>query len=137
LIDGEHAFLIEPYWPMREPVGKYYDAKPDDYGFHIMVRPPSAATTSLLINTFRTALEYMFTLPLIGRVIGEADYKNHKLDALTRLVGYKLQEVIAMPDKMANLTICTRESYCDKFPELTVKMLPNYQQLQSLEAELA
>ena len=123
LINGEHAFLIEPYWPMREPVGKYYNAKPDDYGFHIMVKPPTAATTSLLINTFRTALEYMFILPKIGRVIGEADQRNAKLDALTRLVGYKLQEVIAMPGKMANLTICTRESYCDTFPELKEQIL--------------
>lgn len=135
LIDGEHAFLIEPYWPMREPVGKYYDARPDDYGFHIMVKPPTAATTSLLINTFRTALEYMFSLPGIGRVIGEADNKNHKLDALTRLVGYKLQEVIAMPDKMANLTICTRESYCDKFPELKAQLLG--QQFHPLETLIA
>ncbi len=137
LIDGEHAFLIEPYWPMREPVGKYYDAQPDDYGFHIMVRPPSAATSSLLINTFRTALEYMFTLPAIGRVIGEADNKNHKLDALTRLVGYKLQEVIIMPEKLANLTICTRESYCDKFPECAPQVLQHHQQLNTLETTFA
>lgn len=117
LINGEHAFLIEPYWPMRESVGKYYDAQPDDYGFHIMVKPPTAATTSLLINTFRTALEYMFSFQKIGRVIGEADHRNAKLDALIRLVGYKLQEVVTMPDKVANLTVCTRESYCEKFPE--------------------
>jgi hypothetical protein len=123
LINGEHAFLIEPYWPMRETVGKCYDARPDDYGFHIMVKPPTSATTSLLINTFRTALEYMFSLPQIGRVIGEADHNNTKLDALTRLVGYKLQEVITMPEKLANLTICTRESYCDKFPEMKAQIL--------------
>jgi siderophore synthetase component len=135
LINGEHAFLIEPYWPMREPVGKYYAARPDDYGFHIMVKPPTAATTSLLINTFRTALEYMFTLSKIGRVIGEADHKNTKLDALTRLVGYKLQEVISMPGKMANLTICTRETYCDKFPELRSQLLEQ-QQPFTLETEL-
>lgn len=133
LINSEHAFLIEPYWPMREPVGKYYDARPDDYGFHIMVKPPTAATTSLLINTFRTALEYLFTLPKVGRVIGEADEKNSKLDALTRLVGYKLQEVIAMPDKMANLTICTRESYCATFPELKAQVLGEHQHAVSFE----
>ncbi len=137
LINGEHAFLIEPYWPMREPVGKYYDAKPDDYGFHIMVKPPTAATTSLLINTFRTALEYMFTLPRLGRVIGEADHKNAKLDALTRLVGYKLQEVITMPEKQANLTICTRESYCDTFPEMRSLVLVRPKSINALKTELA
>lgn len=136
LMNGEHAFLIEPYWPMRENVGKYYHALPGDYGFHIMVRPPSAATTSLLINTFRTALEYMFSFLQVGRVIGEADFKNTKLDALTRLVGYRLQEVITMPDKMANLTICTRESYCDKFPELKSQLLEHTSHISFQEEEI-
>jgi hypothetical protein len=120
---GEHAFLIEPYWPMRDRVGKYYDAKPDDYGFHIMIKPPTSASTSLLINAFRMALEYLFTFSGIKRIIGEADYRNAKLDALTRRVGYQLQEIITMPDKQANLTICTRESYCNKFPEYKKELL--------------
>lgn len=123
LMKGEHAFLIEPYWPMRDRVGKYYDAKPDDYGFHIMIKPPTSASTSLLINAFRMALEYLFTFSGIKRIIGEADYRNAKLDALTRRVGYQLQEIITMPDKQANLTICTRESYCNKFPEYKKELL--------------
>jgi len=132
LLNGEHAFLIEPYWPMREPVGLYYDAWKGDYGFHIMMKPPDGSTTSLLINAFRAALEYLFTLPKVQRVIGEADSRNSRLDALTRFVGYRLDRIIAMPEKNANLTICTRESYGTLFPETKEAVFKNADVLETV-----
>lgn len=116
LLDGEHAFVFETYWSMRDQFGKYYPALPDDYGFHFILRPPSAIS-KLSVNAFRTTLEYLFSFPQVGRVPGEADHRNAKIDALIRSVGYQFQEVITLPDKTANLTFCTRESYCSKFPD--------------------
>lgn len=136
LVNGEQVFVAEPYWPMRDIVGKYYDARPDDYGFHMILRPPTDPPIPLSTNAFRATVEYMFSFSKIGRIIGEADHRNAKVQDLVTQMGYQLMGVIALPDKHANLTICTREDHCKKFPELRSQLLEMQPAADSIESVL-
>lgn len=137
LLNGEQVFVAEPYWPMRDIVGKYYDAQPHDYGFHMILRPPTNPPIPLSVNAFRVTMEYMFSFSKIGRIIGEADHRNTKVQDLVTQMGYQLMGVIALPDKHANLTICTREDHCKKFPELRSQLLELQSTADSMENILA
>jgi len=123
LIDGVQAFIAEPYWPMRDPMGAYYNARPDDYGFHFIKRPVEPSRNKLFLNAFRTSVEFMFSFPEVQRVVGEADHLNDKINDMCVSMGYTVDGLLVMPWKTAKLTICTREGHAAQFPEVAASLL--------------
>ncbi len=118
-INGEATFTMEPYWPMRDSVGKYYDALPTDYGAHLLIAPTDK-NKKCTMQLIQVVMEYIFNQPEVGKCIGEADVNAKPMHMLITRVGFKFQKVLNMPHKTANLTFCEREWYKEKFPNATI-----------------
>ena len=118
-INGEATFTMEPYWPMRDAVGKYYDALPTDYGAHLLIAPTDK-NKKCTMQLIQVVMEYIFNQPEVGKCIGEADVHAKPMHMLITRVGFKFQKVLNMPHKTANLTFCERDSYKEKFPKATI-----------------
>ncbi|WP_294286101.1 GNAT family N-acetyltransferase [uncultured Chryseobacterium sp.] len=124
--DEQHSFIgyvndvpqfsFEPYWPMRDIVGAYYNALPTDYGTHFFVAE-TQKDKKFSFQSFQAALDYIFRRPEVGKCIGEASVDAVPTDRLITRLGYTREGVIEMPHKTAYLTFCTRESYWEKCPE--------------------
>ncbi|WP_177734112.1 GNAT family N-acetyltransferase [Flavobacterium inviolabile] len=115
-VNGEPNFCFEPYWPMRDLVGAYYDSQVTDYGTHFFVAP-TAKEKKFSFQSFQVALDWIFAQPEVGKCIGEASVDAIAMDKLIAKLGYKREEVILMPHKTAQLTFCTRASYWEKCPQ--------------------
>ncbi|KMQ68528.1 IucA/IucC family protein [Chryseobacterium sp. FH2] len=124
--DEQHSFIgyvndvpqfsFEPYWPMRDIVGAYYEALPTDYGTHFFVAE-TQKDKKFSFQSFQVALDYIFMLPEVGKCIGEASVDAVPTDRIITKLGYTREGVIEMPHKTAYLTFCTREGYWEKCPE--------------------
>jgi siderophore synthetase component len=115
-VNGVPNFSLEPYWPMRDLVGAYYDALATDYGSHLFIAP-AEKEKKFTMQSFQVSLNWIFTHAVVGKCIGEASVEAIAMDRLIGRFGFKKQEIIEMPHKTAHLTFCTRESYREKFPE--------------------
>jgi RimJ/RimL family protein N-acetyltransferase len=62
-------------------------------------------------------MDFIFEQPEVGKCIGEAAVESRAMHIFVTRLGFKLEKVIQMPYKMANLTFCYRDWYWDKFPE--------------------
>jgi RimJ/RimL family protein N-acetyltransferase len=105
------AFLLECYWVMNDPLGQYYDARPGDYGFHILVAPPDRRIHHFTWNIFRTIIDFMLSNPAVERLVVEPDVRNDKIHILNKRAGFEYQQIISLPQKQAYLAFCTREQY--------------------------
>ncbi|WP_306352725.1 GNAT family N-acetyltransferase [Flavobacterium sp. '19STA2R22 D10 B1'] len=115
-VNGVPNFSFEPYWPMRDLVGAYYDSIATDYGTHFFV----AATDKdkkFTVPSFQVALDWIFEQPEVSKCIGEASVEAIAMDKLIAKLGYRREKEITMPHKTAHLTFCTQESYWEKCPE--------------------
>lgn len=115
-INGVPNFSFEPYWPMRDLVGEYYDALATDYGSHLFIAP-AEKDKKFTFQSLRVVLDWIFGQNVVGKCIGEASVEAIAMDRLIAMFGFKKQAILEMPHKKANLTFCTRETYWEKFPE--------------------
>lgn len=115
-INGQPTFTIEPYWPMRDTVGAYYDALPSDYGSHLLIAPTDK-DKKFSFPTGQVMLDWVFAHPVVGKCIGEAAVESRAMHIFGTRLGYRYQHVIHMPHKDATLTFCYREWYWEKFPD--------------------
>jgi siderophore synthetase component len=113
--NGVPTFNIEVYWANRDIVGNYYDVLPSDYGTHQFIAPTdpklkfgSPATQSMM--------DFVFAEAKVGKMVGEGSVDSLASMMNKAHVGFKIQKVIEMPDKKANLNFCYREWYWAKFP---------------------
>jgi len=118
-INGEPTFTMEPYWPMRDAVGKYYDALPTDYGAHLLIAPTDK-NKKYTMQLSQVVMEYIFNQPEVGKCIGEADINAKPMHMLVTRLGFKFQKVLHMAHKTANLTFCERDWYKEKFPQANI-----------------
>ncbi|MGY0036884.1 GNAT family N-acetyltransferase [Pedobacter sp. NJ-S-72] len=112
-INGEPTFTIEPYWPMRDVMGAYYDALATDYGVHLMIAPTDK-DKKFSFPTGQTMVDFIFAQPVVGKCIGEAAVESRAMHIFGTRLGYRYQHVIKMPHKDATLTFCYREWYWEK-----------------------
>jgi hypothetical protein len=110
--DGQPAFLMERYQPEYDAVGGVYEPAPGDIGMHVLVAPPSERLVhGFTTAVFGTILDYLFSDPLIDRVVVEPDVRNAKIQALNERMGFRKQRIVTLPDKEAWLSFCTRDQY--------------------------
>lgn len=110
--DGERLFLLECYDPTHDLLAKYYDARPTDRGFHIMIAPPdsgSAQQPGLSYRIFVALTRYLFNNSSVQRVVAEPDLANAKVLVRFMQSGYAPLKVIHLPYKTAQLVAITRE----------------------------
>ena len=109
--DDQPAFLLECYWVINDPLGNYYDARPGDYGFHILVAPAEKPIHNFTWQVFTVIIDFMLSDPAVDRLVVEPDARNEKIHALNRRAGFEYQKVIELPNKTACLAFCTRQQY--------------------------
>jgi len=113
--NGIPTFNIEVYWASRDIVGNYYDVLPSDYGTHQFIAPTdpklkygSPATQSMM--------DFVLSESKVGKMVGEGSVDSIASMMNKAHVGFKIEKVIEMPHKKANLNFCYREWYWAKFP---------------------
>ncbi|MDY6942939.1 MAG: GNAT family N-acetyltransferase [Pseudomonadota bacterium] len=111
LFNGEPSFLVERYDPATDPVGGCYCVRPGDVGMHLLIAPTDEPLHGFSLAVMRTVMAYLFSRPETRRVVVEPDWRNHKIHALNRRVGFVHRQVVQMGEKTAYLAFCTRRQY--------------------------
>lgn len=109
--NNKPAFLLECYWVKNDPLGTYYDARPGDFGFHILVAPAEKPIHNFTWNVFTVIIDYMLSDPAVERLVVEPDVRNEKIHILNKRAGFEYRKIISLPQKQAYLAFCTREQY--------------------------
>lgn len=111
MLNGAPVFLTERYKASEDILANYYDAKPYDYGMHVLVAPVETKISQFTWHVFSTIIEYFFSLSFVDRVVVEPDIHNEKIHVLNRKAGFVYDKEIQLPEKKAALAFCTRKSY--------------------------
>jgi RimJ/RimL family protein N-acetyltransferase len=110
--DGAPRFLMERYDPAQDPLGEVYDNAPGDVGMHVLTAPaegpPEHGFTRAVM---RAVMDDLFADGATRRVVVEPDVRNTAIHALNATVGFRVLGTVALPDKEALLSVCTREDY--------------------------
>ncbi len=114
--DGVPTCNFEVYWATRDMVGDYYEVLPTDYGTHQFIAPTDPKKKYVSPFT-QCMVDYVFAQQEVGKMVGEG-----AVDSLASMmnkahVGFKIEKVIEMPHKKANLNFGYREWYWAKFPQ--------------------
>ena len=116
LSNDEPSCNIEIYWASRDMVGDYYDVLPTDYGTHQFIAPVDPKKKYVSPST-QSMVDYVFAQPEVGKMVGEGSVDSLASMMNKAHVGFKVEKVIEMPHKKANLNFCYREWYWEKFPQ--------------------
>ena len=116
LANGEPTFNIEVYWPTRDILGDYYDVLPTDYGTHQFIAPVDPKKKYVSPST-QCMIDYVFAQYQVGKMVGEGAVDSRASMMNKAFHGFKIEKVIEMPHKTANLNFCYREWYWAKFPQ--------------------
>ena len=116
LSNGEPSCNIEVYWASRDIVGDYYEVLPTDYGTHQFIAPIDPKKKYVSPST-QSMVDYVFAQPEVGKMVGEGSVDSLASMMNKAHVGFKIEKVIEMPHKKANLNFCYREWYWEKFPQ--------------------
>lgn len=114
--NGEPTFNFEVYWATRDMLGDYYEVLPSDYGTHQFIAPTDPKKKYASPST-RAMLDYVFAEPKVGKMVGEGAVDSMASIMNKAHVGFRIEKVIELPHKKANLNFCYREWYQAKFPE--------------------
>ncbi|RKO20837.1 N-acetyltransferase [Pseudarthrobacter phenanthrenivorans] len=109
---GVPAFLMEEYLPASSPLDAVYPVLPGDLGMHLLVAPPrDTPEPGYTTAVMDAVLERLFAKPGVDRIVVEPDARNTKIHALNERLGFQPAGVVALPDKEALLSFCTRTDY--------------------------
>jgi hypothetical protein len=109
---GVPAFLMEEYLPAFSPLAGLYAVQPGDIGMHLLVAPPAGPPrTGYTAAVMEAVLDRLFAKDKVERVVVEPDARNHKIHVLNERLGFRPAGEIALPDKQALLSFCTREAF--------------------------
>ncbi|MFJ5861878.1 GNAT family N-acetyltransferase [Pseudarthrobacter sp. NPDC092439] len=112
LDDGVPAFLTEEYLPGSSPLASLYPVHPGDVGMHLLVAPPSSAPKpGYTAGVMDAVLSRLFDRPDVERVVVEPDIRNTRIHALNARFGFRPAGTVALPDKEALLSFCTRTDF--------------------------
>ncbi|MCQ4040756.1 GNAT family N-acetyltransferase [Streptantibioticus rubrisoli] len=111
LYEDRPAFLVERYDPTHSELAGRYAVRPGDVGMHFLVAPTDTPIPGFTRAVLTTVMELLFSDPANQRVVVEPDIRNHAVHALNAAVGFRVVRTIALPDKHAHLSTCTRQQY--------------------------
>jgi hypothetical protein len=115
-INGTPNYNFEVYWVVRDMLADYYDALPTDYGTHQFIAPVDPKLKFSSPST-QCMLDWVFAQPEVGKMVGEGSVESLAALMNKAHVGFRVEKVIQLPHKKANLNFCYREWYWAKFPE--------------------
>lgn len=106
---------IDVYHAPFDAVGKCYAASINDYGVHFIMAPKQERIPCFSTTVFIAAIQFLFQFSCVHRIVGEPDCENVKANALVQRAGFRFQQQIVLPDKVANLYFCERSGFIPPF----------------------
>ena len=111
-VDGRPAFLAETYLPAHSPLAGLPELAAGDLGMHLLVAPPAGRPEpGFTTAVFTAVMEHCFADPSVRRVVVEPDVRNDAIRAKNVAAGFVELREIALPDKTAMLSVCSREAF--------------------------
>lgn len=110
-VDGDPAFLAETYDPAHSELATAYEVMDGDIGMHVLVAPTSRPRHGFTSAIFRAVMELCLDDPRHERVVVEPDVRNARIAALNAAAGFRVEREVALADKTAALSTCTREQF--------------------------
>ncbi|WP_370289013.1 GNAT family N-acetyltransferase [Nocardioides sp.] len=113
-LDGRAVLLAETYDPAEvAALAECAELAPGDLGMHLLVAPPEGAPIRGLTRAaMDLVLAQCFSVPAVQRVVVEPDVRNTAIRALNVAAGFEEVGEIRLPDKVAMLSVLTRERWC-------------------------
>lgn len=112
-VGGRPLFLAETYDPAHaDGMTDLPELRSGDLGMHVLVAPPEAAPVpGLTTRVFDAVMAFCFADPGVQRVVVEPDVRNAGIRAKNLAAGFTELREIAMPDKTAMLSVCSRADW--------------------------
>jgi RimJ/RimL family protein N-acetyltransferase len=111
LVDGRPGFLAERYDPAHVELAGLYNDRPGDVGMHFLTAPSETSVHGFTLAVITTVMAWLFDEPSVRRVVVEPDVRNTSVHALNAAVGFEVAGTIAKPEKIAQLSFCTRDQF--------------------------
>lgn len=111
VIENKKVFLVEFYYAPKDRIGKHYNTKVGDYGFHILTGPLEKKIPQLTTHIFVCLLSFLFENKNVKRVVVEPDIMNEKIHILNKRAGFIYEQKIQLEEKEAFLAFCDRNSF--------------------------
>lgn len=108
---GRPTFLVERYDPAHVELVGRYDVQEGDTGMHFLCVPADTPVHGFTRAVITTVMAWIFSDPTVRRVVVEPDVRNTAVHALNAAVGFEVVGTIALPNKTALLSICTRDNF--------------------------
>ncbi|MEV0372370.1 GNAT family N-acetyltransferase [Streptomyces sp. NPDC050636] len=109
VLDGVPMSYWEIYRADLDPVARYYRARPQDTGVHLLIGGAGDRGRGLGATLLRATADLVLDhRPHCGRVIAEPDLRNTPSVAAFLSAGFRYAEEIELPDKRAALMIRDR-----------------------------
>ena len=110
--DGQPFGYIETYWCQEDRLGPYYDVRPFDHGFHVLVGEVAFLGGGRSIHWVNAVSHFLFLLdPRTDRLAGEPRADNQKLLKLLEPTAWYKEREFDFPHKRAALLKCDRETF--------------------------
>lgn len=111
-LDGTPVGLFQTYDPRVEEVAEHLEVRDGDLGLHAMVGPHvGASRAGFTMHLTAVVLGWVFADPAVGRVLGEPDARNARMQALAERAGARTEGTVELSVKPATLTVLDREAY--------------------------
>ncbi|WP_020407108.1 GNAT family N-acetyltransferase [Hahella ganghwensis] len=110
--DGVPFGYVETYWALEDRLGPYYDARPFDHGFHVLVGEVNYLGRGRTAHWINAITHYLLLLdPRTDRIMGEPRADNTRiLKWIEHTAWYKERE-FDFPHKRAALLKCEKHDF--------------------------
>lgn len=100
---------VETYRVPEDPIAAYYDARPGDRGFHLLVGPPELLGSGMAQALVRQLVTRLLGQFGIERIVCEPDARNARMITLCRSLGGEVMATLDLPDRRRVLIGWTSE----------------------------
>ena len=109
--DGGPFAYVETYRVADDPLAAYYEARPGDRGFHLLVGPPERLGSGAGRELVGQVVMRLLAEPGTTRVVCEPDARNARMLACCRALGGSELGPIEQPGRRAVLVAWSRDAW--------------------------
>lgn len=110
-IDEQDAGYLEIYEAARDRLAFYYDAKPSDMGWHILLGEKNVVGKGHFRAVMKMMCFFIFENSDASKIVGEPDVAVKSYSYIADQIAFEAQTRINMPEKKAVLYHCYRENF--------------------------
>jgi acetyl CoA:N6-hydroxylysine acetyl transferase len=109
-VDETPVGYIEVYDPRRDVLGAHAPVREGDLGAHVLIgEEEHLGRYSVAVG--RAVARFLFSRPDVLRLVGEPDVTNQNFLSLLSFLGFRKEQEIQMPDKVAAFMVCERRDF--------------------------